>query len=504
MDDFENMDTTPTRSTSKRNAKTPSRTPSRRAISAEPESGRRSVHTPLDRTPSRELLNSIRRGTSASGGRRNNAPTPHAKAARRALDQRRTAMFTPGKNRRRSLMEQRETPMGILRNLGKALAPSSKPIVTSSSPQDKSSIAPLKEEGEDMYDDDDDLPIDRPRLSLPIDQDDTDDDLRPPRLSGLEDENYTIQSVELPRRAYSEQPSRLSRGSFGSVGVSDFFNNNEITDYIGQQSDFFPGLLEDLQARGGADDSLLERIDADLTRRMTMGRESDFNFEVPAGVGDQTTFLMSEPGADLAPTSPVVEHSVAEAIAADAQQPVGDVTAGDYGFDDGGVDDYSDLDEVDVEATGFETTRAKAASKARKKQKRISRHGIEYPSLPPSFVKRVAQTALQSSGLGNSRITADTLTALTQASEWFFEQLGDDLGAYADHAKRKTIEESDVVTLMKRQRQVGSNTTLFSLAQKHLPRELLQELRMPVPKPVKQRRAKRAREDDSEDVTEFT
>ena len=184
---------------------------------------------------------------------------------------------------------------------------------------------------------------------------------------------------------------------------------------------------------------------------MTIGRESDFNFQVPAGVGDQTTFLMSEPGDDLAPTSPLVENSFAEAMAADAQEPVGDVTAGDYGFEDGGVDDHSDLEgDVDIEATELEPTKAKSVSKARKKQKKISRHGIEYPSLPPSFVKRVAQTALQTSGLSNSRISPDTLTALTQASEWFFEQLGDDLGAYADHAKRKTIEESDVVTLMKR------------------------------------------------------
>lgn len=45
---------------------------------------------------------------------------------------------------------------------------------------------------------------------------------------------------------------------------------------------------------------------------------------------------------------------------------------------------------------------------------------------------------------------------------------------------------------------------MFSLAQRHLPRELLQELRMPVPQPTKQRRAKRAREDDEEEVTEVT
>lgn len=105
---------------------------------------------------------------------------------------------------------------------------------------------------------------------------------------------------------------------------------------------------------------------------------------------------------------------------------------------------------VTADLTRLQSEPSRQGPKARKQKKRISRHGVEYPPLPPSFVKRVAQTALQSSGLSNPRVSADTLTALTQASEWFFEQLGDDLGAYASHAKRKTVEESDVVTLMRR------------------------------------------------------
>lgn len=193
------------------------------------------------------------------------------------------------------------------------------------------------------------------------------------------------------------------------------------------------------------------RIDADQTRRLTQGRESDFNFQIPPGVGDQTTFFMSEPGIDALPTSPFVEQSIMEAVAAEARDPEGDVTIGNLDVNVDGADDHSDLEEdIEVEVTEAEPPQTKSKVKARRKMKRISRHGIEYPSLPPSFVKRIAQTALQTSGLSNPRISADTLAALTQASEWFFEQLGDDLGAYADHAKRKTIEESDVATLMRR------------------------------------------------------
>lgn len=215
------------------------------------------------------------------------------------------------------------------------------------------------------------------------------------------------------------------------------------------------------------------RFEADLTRRMTEGRGSDFNLDIPEGLDEQTVFQMSDPADGLQQTSPIVDQSVAEARGDDAQahqQGVmlgsdSDGGAGDFGmdgwdYDEGGIDDHSSINEEPEQAQEPTVTagvhhmpaddRLPRGLKANKKRKRISQHGIEYPSLPPAFVKRVAQTALQSSGLSNQRLSAETLDALIQSSEWFFEQLGDDLGAYADHAKRKTIEESDVLTLMKR------------------------------------------------------
>lgn len=453
-------------------------------------------------------------------------------------------------------MAQRETPRETLMNLGKVLAPKSKPISSSSS-STSADTPPSREKRtrdrasrgstrlsmiqDDLDDLDDDFPLDKPRLSLPIaDDDDSEEDLRPPRLSGVEEENYTVQSIELPRRVdLDRENNRLDRGSLGSVRVSDLFDNNEPTEEEGRPSDFFPGLLEDLQARAG-DEIEYERIDDDVTRR-SVGGESDFGLQPPVDLEDQTTFLLDEPAGEGAPTSPIIENSFAEAMAADADagDPMGDVSDREPledvgGFsdrepmedisdrsDEGGIpmpDAFSDRggDEVEVtEMTAPQVTPRREAMPARKKS-RISRHGIEYPSLPPAFVKRVAQTALQSSGISNPRVSADTLTALTQASEWFFEQLGDDLGAYASHAKRKTVEEADMVTLMRRyvllftilcsstltqyrQRQIRSNSTAFSLAQKHLPRELLQELRMPPPRPSKKTsRGKRPRDEDGE------
>lgn len=236
------------------------------------------VRTPLDRTGPRDLANSVRRGLGASGRKNNNnAPTPHAAAARRALDQRRAAMFTPGKNRRRSLREQHQTPMNILNQLARRLAPSTQHVVTSSSPADReppSTIRTIQEQpgdedddddymedgvqgnyDEDEEEEDDDLPP-PPRLSLGMQDDDDDDtmELRPPRLSVIPDDNYTVRSVELPR---DQAPSRYSRGSMGSVRgrQSDFFDPSEPTvDMTGRVSDFFPGdLMADL--RGTAEDN---------------------------------------------------------------------------------------------------------------------------------------------------------------------------------------------------------------------------------------------------------
>jgi hypothetical protein len=98
-----------------------------------------------------------------------------------------------------------------------------------------------KRAGEDE-EDEEELPK-RPRLSLPIDEDwDEDEDLRPHQSAGLEDENVTMQSIEMPRRAYSEQP----RWSMGSVRLSEYGEDLGVLDERGLGSDvgidsgFFP------------------------------------------------------------------------------------------------------------------------------------------------------------------------------------------------------------------------------------------------------------------------
>jgi len=76
---------------------------------------------------------------------------------------------------------------------------------------------------EEPFERDPDLP--RPRLSMPIDDDDDDSfQLAPPRLSEPLWEDNTQRSIEVPRRAISEQPAnRIGRESFGVLRLSDRF-----------------------------------------------------------------------------------------------------------------------------------------------------------------------------------------------------------------------------------------------------------------------------------------
>ena len=86
----------------------------------------------------------------------------------------------------------------------------------------------------------------------------------------------------------------------------------------------------------------------------------------------------------------------------------------------------------------------------RGKQKQISRHGIPVPTLPKGIVKKLATRFAGTKAGSKARINKPALEAIEQASAWYFEQVSQDLAAYSKHAGRKTIDESDVATLMKR------------------------------------------------------
>ena len=517
------------------------------------------------RTPNTVTRNNVGGG---GGGRRTPGTagrTPHARAARLALDSRRTAIFTPGgrQSRRKSGRMLRDSPRDLLRNLSRRLAPMSQAIASSSSPGSSSSGGGSVNRGrrsrgllpdigmeldmdaipEDsvlstnrrrsylsILDDDDDsdsLPLVRPRMSLNIEEDDNDDDLRPHRSLILENgsdadmdpdadlANFTMRSIELARRAATQeqllQARRFSRGSlglrssFGSMRMSDYIdefgrgddnNNNDAEDGfdgLEQQSAFFPeGAFDNLLPGvedGTAADLTFERLDSDTGEQ---GRDAALRAagtgESGLGVidlgldgGNETTFMLNTQQSPDRTLGPLL-------IDEDNPADLGDFGAAfdDYGGDDNGGggnfwddddDDDNDvpgdeggLGDIDIAATADDAAtsgkdkvavllqrgqeNALAARGPAKKRLKLSAHGIAYPSLPAGVIKRIAQTFASSgsSGAGKfkTKLSPETVAALSTASDWFFEQVGVDLQRYAKHAGRKTIDESDVMLLMRR------------------------------------------------------
>lgn len=173
---------------------------------------------------------------------------------------------------------------------------------------------------------------------------------------------------------------------------------------------------------------------------MAVGRGSDFGIiEVPLDANESTFFLAPQLQESPVRSPPVFDSALGGDLEPvdEEQEPIEDEDADDI-----------DMEETEVNITSAMSAPAKARFK--KPGKKTSRYGIEYPALPVGVVKRLAQTFAQTSGASKAKIAPDTLSAIMQASDWFFGQLGDDLQAYAKHAGRKTIDESDMITLMKR------------------------------------------------------
>lgn len=123
---------------------------------------------------------------------------------------------------------------------------------------------------------------------------------------------------------------------------------------------------------------------------------------------------------------------------------------------------------------------AATARRPRRKKVKLTRHGIEIPALPSSLIKRVAIESMTRRGKRKPVIDRASLQALEQATEWFFEQVGEDLEAYSKHAGRtKRIDATDVLTLMRRQRVLQGDGKLGDFAIEHLPPEALFELDLP-------------------------
>ncbi|KAI1310796.1 hypothetical protein EDD11_003673 [Mortierella claussenii] len=110
---------------------------------------------------------------------------------------------------------------------------------------------------------------------------------------------------------------------------------------------------------------------------------------------------------------------------------------------------------------------------APKKNIRLSAAGLPVPSLPTSLQKQLVHT------FSRSRISQEAMAVILEGTTQFFEQAANDLAAYAKHAGRMTIDESDVECLMQRLRITNNKVSMESLLQRYLPRELRDKVLFP-------------------------
>ncbi|KAF1841401.1 uncharacterized protein K460DRAFT_292822 [Cucurbitaria berberidis CBS 394.84] len=461
-------------------------TPFRRGTSAGPTPG--DSKTPTFRTPGTGRTPRGGPATRPIPARRTAPTTPHAI---RALRERANAARTPGNNRRRSGRVQRETPRDILRDLSRALARDNRP--TEPSPQ----VLPrrVRHSALDLPDVEDGPDMQAPRLSMPLDDMYDEDSFHdaPPRRSLLPElpddvDGGTVQSLEFGRRAISEDP-RFMFGGRQSERFADFSELGAVDEeyevdgtFINRRAD---GLLDQT-----IDDALDEDDTTTQMRALTGrrdGRPSDVDLGVFGEADDDTdepTFRFLIPERIRAPVLEEPQEVEEEerdwddgALDAEEGMPVlaeddlDDETAALHGDEptnvdgivgwesDHGSDDDADLTAYREEESALDrslhtqsperSAAAKQQAGRKAKELRISQRGLEYPSFPALPVKKLALGFMKSQG-SKGQLSKDAVAALVKTTDDFFEQIGIDLAAYAQHGGRKMIDESDVIALMKR------------------------------------------------------
>lgn len=300
---------------------------------------------------------------------------------------------------------------------------------------------------------------------------------------GEQDDEDTVLTAEMGRRALSEGPlDRYHRNSFGSIRMSDFGLEEQRRE-SGKTADV-SGFVDDYVPETGDQD-----MDMDITqggetmdlRRLQREEEAEEDlFVSPNGGNDEEgTFLLQMPE--------VAEQNLLKpTISPSLKRPLEQL-------DDPQDEDFEDVQSSSEEDAGPNNTLGERsptntrrqtpleaiASRPRKKLK-LTRHGTTVPSLPPSLIKRIAIDARTRVGKKKPILGKDHVKALEQATEWFFEQVGEDLEAYSSHARRrKRVTGDDMLTLIRRQRLCGKPGELAKLAKEWLPRKVLEELHLP-------------------------
>ncbi|TGZ85138.1 hypothetical protein EX30DRAFT_361040 [Ascodesmis nigricans] len=393
-----------------------------------PSSSRRAQSQPPNATPQTAIqLRSIRRTPHAGRLRPKAVKSPHLN---RAFEQRHA--LTPGRRKSGRAFYQ-DSPRDILRQMSRVL-----PAPTPQPPKQTPRRIQEYRSDPEIYDDDDDaaspeLPDIKTNL---LDSDD--DDLGPPPRSSVpldSDDNTMDVTMELPLRAPVVKPD-YGRDSLGPR-ASDMHLFAPMSDPR-DASNF----LEPEEPFGES----VQQLDPEST---ILHAEEDL-LEEPTYDHDNILGYNSDLSNDLSHLQPDLNTT----------------------HDDDHEDPWVDSDSDHEAATSAPPPRTIKKNTRKPRALRQSAYGIDYAPLPPAVIRKLA------SQLSATKLSKDTLRVLDEASEAFFRQTADSLRAFARHAGRKTVDESDVVQLMMRQRQINPQTSVFALAQRYLPRELANEIRM--------------------------
>ncbi|KAF3941356.1 hypothetical protein ABW19_dt0204577 [Dactylella cylindrospora] len=335
--------------------------------------------------------------------------------------------------------------------------------------------------GNDLGNDDDEMPT-------------------PPQLtSPLKDEEHTDTFLgtpgEVARRAVADNDRRASFAPDPFDRFRIFDNVDMGDDSVMQGVEGFQQIAYDDEDEDGfAGGDAMEGLSfADITADMRPEDDVSNFFNAQGLQDEETDFRLEHEGTREKPP---------ELINDDSSPPPG-LGMGGVGF----VDSDFDSDEpIPLGEEGRAASRrpdaqqdggvAKSVRKRTKKELPVSAYGIPYPSLPPRVVKAIIGRSTK------TKLSKEALQYIMAVSETYFENLGEDLGSFARHAKRRTVEEADVLQVLKRHRLLNDKTTVFSLANQYLPRELLQDVRIQVPRKnlPKQRRRRAAEEDEGDDT----
>lgn len=295
-----------------------------------------------------------------------------------------------------------------------------------------------------------------------------------PSTRGLEadeddgEEDPTI-LTERGRRAVSEDMTgRFSRYSFGSLRMSDFGSELE----VGRDSNVDKNERKSL----GIDIRVPPLLEGE-----TMGLENleqELQREDGAVLGDD--------GDDF-PIFIPEEQQAASGLRRDVLGPQPELGSDTEDENDEAGPEVQDAGEdaalspePSLQMPNMEATASQRTTKRGKKLLKMTRNGTMVPSLPSSLIRRIATETAVRNGRRRPQLGKDHMKALEQATEWFFEQAGEDLSAYSGHARRKKkINASDAEMLMRRQRVLSGDGELRRLAEDFLPEKILDEMDFP-------------------------